>query len=74
MLSNFCNNYIGKKHKKQQQKKKQKQQQEEVEEEDGAWGITRRASRTAINMQSKCQIAGQMPNDQQEDQQGQWKG
>lgn len=70
MLSNFCNNYNGKKLKKQQQKKKKQQQAEE----DGAWGITRRASRTAINMQSKCQIAGQMPNDQEEVQQGQWKG
>lgn len=65
MLSNFCNNYNGKKHKKQQQKKKQQK-----DEQDGAWGITSRASRTAINMQSKCQIAGQMPNDQQEVQQG----
>lgn len=50
------NNYNG---------KKQQQQGEAAAERRRSSGITtRRASRTAINMQSKCQIAGQMPNDQ----------
>lgn len=52
------NNYNGK---KQQQ---QGEAEGEAERRRSSGITTRRASRTAINMQSKCQIAGQMPNDQ----------